>query len=69
MGRLDDRPWDHNHEPLDEISQFPNVARPFIMGKDIHRLGRNLLDFQSLFFRMDMQKMLDQQRDIFSTIT
>ena len=64
LRRVDQRARHHDQQPLDQVAQLPDVARPVIELHHFQRLWGDVFDPQPLFLRMHAEKMPGQQRDV-----
>ena len=64
LRRVDQRARHHDQQPLDQVAQLPDVARPVIELHRFQRLWGDVFDPQPLFLRMHAEKMPGQQRDV-----
>ena len=54
----------HHGEPVAEVFQLPDVAGIGQGGDRLHRVFRNLFDFDAEFLRALLEEMPHQQRDV-----
>ncbi len=64
LRRIDDVPRNHDHQSLDQVSQFSDVTRPLVLLKDGHGLWGHLFYAQALLLGMDLHEMADEKRDV-----
>src|SRR5215469_11141469 len=57
-----------DHCSLDKVLQFPNISRPTVSNKRIHRFGRNFVDSLVHSPCVKFSEMADQFRNVFSTL-
>ena len=57
----------HVHSIFDGVLQFPHIAWPIVMGKDIKDVGIDSLDIPFQLLIVAGNETLDQKRNIFFT--
>src|SRR5206468_12198502 len=59
---------DHDDQPLDFVSEFPDVSRPGIVNQQVHRVGSELLGPAAVFSRKHAQEIVSQYGYIFAAV-
>ena len=58
-----------NERVLQGMFEFPHVSRPGISHEDVHHLPGNILNLPAELFPESLQEVLDQERNVFSSLT
>ena len=66
--RTQHRPWRHDYGPLDEILQFPNIARPHVSADDLHDVVGNHIDYFVHSSSEGSNEVANKLRDIFGAL-